>query len=216
MNKRLIALVLLIIALAVTAWALPLSRIQDTISASGPWAPIAGAAAGTALLCALVPRTAISFASGALFGAISGGVIASVAAVAAGAATFWIGRALGREAVVAHAGRRLARMDAWLARRGLLGVTVVRLMPIGPYGLVGYAYGTTSVRWWNYFGGTAIAEAPSAFAYAALGAAVVKPGAIGWLTLIPAFIGLAVAGAAFVYWRRTGRPSAARPDDLPR
>jgi uncharacterized membrane protein YdjX (TVP38/TMEM64 family) len=202
---RLIALGLLIVALAVAAVLLPLHQIQDAIADTGAWAPAAAVVIGALLLCALVPRTAISFAAGVLFGAISGGIVAVIAALIAAAATFWVGRALGRDALAAHQGDRLARLDSWLARRGLLGVTVVRLMPLAPYGLIGYAYGTTAVRWWNYVGGTAIGAAPSAFTYAALGAAVVKPGDLGWLTLIPAGVGLVIAAAAFVYWRRTGR-----------
>jgi uncharacterized membrane protein YdjX (TVP38/TMEM64 family) len=204
---RFVALCVLIAALAISAVFLPLHDIQDSVADLGAWAPAAAVVIGALLLCALVPRTAISLACGVLFGAIEGGVVAAIAALMAATATFWVGRWLGRDALAAHQGDRLARLDAWLARRGLLGVTVVRLMPLAPYGLIGYAYGTTSVRWWNYIAGTAIGAAPSAFTYAALGAAVVEPGAIGWLTLIPAGIGLAIAAAAFVYWRHTGRSS---------
>jgi uncharacterized membrane protein YdjX (TVP38/TMEM64 family) len=204
-TKRLLSLGLLIVALATIAALLPLHDIQDAVADMGAWAPAAAVVIGALLLCALVPRTAISLACGALFGALSGGTVAVIAALIAATATFWVGRALGRDALAAHHGDRVARLDAWLGRRGLLGVTVVRLMPLAPYGLIGYAYGTTSVRWWNYLGGTAIGAAPSAFTYAALGAAVVEPGAIGSLTLVPAGIGLLVALGAFVYWRRTGR-----------
>lgn len=202
--KKLIALGTLIVGLAIIALLLPLHRVQSAIADMGAWAPTAAVATGALLLCALVPRTAISVACGVLFGALSGGLVAVVAALLAAAATFWLGRALGREALAALQGDRLGRLDGWLARRGLLGVTVVRLMPLAPYGLIGYAYGTTSVPRWNYLGGTAIGAAPSAFTYAAVGAAVVRPGALGWLTLIPAGVGLLVALGAFGYWRRSG------------
>jgi uncharacterized membrane protein YdjX (TVP38/TMEM64 family) len=203
--KRLIALVILIAALAVGAVLLPLYRIPDAVSHMGPWAPVAGVAIGAVLLCALVPRTAVSLASGLLFGPISGGLVALAAGMIAAAATFAISRVLGRDAVAALEGERMARLDAWLARRGMLGVAVVRMMPLAPFGLVGYAYGTTSVRWFNYIGGTFIGATPSAFTYAAVGAAVVEPGATHWLTFLPAGLGLVVAACAFVYWRRTGR-----------
>lgn len=203
--KRLIALGALIVALTITALLLPLHRIPDDVASLGPWAPVAGAATGALLLCALVPRTAISLACGLLFGALGGGVFALIAAVLAAVATFAVGRALGREAAATLEGDRLARLDAWLARRGLLGVAVVRMMPLAPFGLIGYAYGTTSVKRRNYLGGTLIGATPSAFSYAAIGAAVVRPNAIRWLTFLPAAIGLLIAAGAFVYWRRAGR-----------
>ena len=148
-----------------------------------------GVVIGALLLCALVPRTAILVACGVLFGAIGGGIVAVIAALVAAVATFGVGRCAGTRRARRAPGDRLARLDAWLTRRGLLAVTVVRMMPLAPYGLIGYAYGTTAVRRCNYLLGTVIGAAPSAFTYAALGAAVVQPGAIGWITLIPAGMG---------------------------
>jgi uncharacterized membrane protein YdjX (TVP38/TMEM64 family) len=203
--KRLISLVALIAALAVAAFLLPLHRIPDAVSDMGAWAPVVGAVTGALLLCALVPRTAVSLASGLVFGALAGGLVGLAAAALAACATFAVGRVLGRDAVAALEGERVSRLDAWLARRGLLGVAVVRMMPLAPFGLIGYAYGATSVRFRNYLGGTLIGATPSAFTYAAIGAAVVKPGAVGWLTLAPAALGLLIAVGAFIYWRRSGR-----------
>jgi uncharacterized membrane protein YdjX (TVP38/TMEM64 family) len=202
---RLVALVALIAALAVAAALLPLHRIPDAVHRLGAWAPVVGVIVGALLLAALVPRTAISIACGALFGAIGGGFVGLAAAMTAAVATFAIGRALGRDAVATRAGSRWSRLDAWLTRRGLLAVTVVRMMPIAPYGLVGYAYGTTSVRWWQYVLGTFIGGTPSAFTYAAVGAATVRPGAIRLITFLPAAIGLLITVAAAIYWRCSGR-----------
>jgi uncharacterized membrane protein YdjX (TVP38/TMEM64 family) len=198
---RPIALVALIAALAVTAALLPLHRIPDAVAELDAWAPVVGVLVAAALLAALIPRTAISIACGALFGALGGGFVALAAALLAAAVTFAIGRALGRDAVAARAGSRWSRLDAWLSRRGLLAVTVVRMMPIAPYGLVGYAYGTTSVRRWHYALGTLIGATPSAFTYAAVGAAAVRPGSIRLVTFLPAAIGLLITVVAAVYWR---------------
>jgi uncharacterized membrane protein YdjX (TVP38/TMEM64 family) len=206
-RSRLVALLLLIAALAITAALLPLRRIPDAVAGLGAWAPVVGALVAALLLVALVPRTAISIACGALFGAIGGGLVGLVAAMCAAVVTFALGRALGRDAIAARAGSRWSRLDAWLSRRGLLAVTVVRMMPIAPYGLVGYAYGTTSVRRWHYLLGTFIGGSPSAFTYAAVGAAAVRPGAIRLITFLPAAIGLVITIAAAIYWRYSGRRS---------
>ena len=204
-RTRFVLLVILIAALAVAAGLLSPHRITDATADLGPWGPPAAIALGALLLAALVPRTAISLASGALFGAIGGGFVALGAAVIACVVTFVIGRWLGRDAVAARTGGRIASLDAWLNRTGLLSVIVVRLLPVAPYGLVGYAYGTTSVRVRNYLLVSLIGATPSAFTYAAIGAAVVRPGAIGLVTFAPAVVGLVITAAAAVYWYRTGR-----------
>jgi uncharacterized membrane protein YdjX (TVP38/TMEM64 family) len=204
-RTRFVLLVTLIVALAVSAALLPLHRIPDATADLGAWGPVAAIVLGALLLAALVPRTAISLACGALFGVIGGGFVALGAAIIAFVVTFVIGRWLGRDAIAARTGGRIASLDAWLNRTGLLSVIVVRLLPVAPYGLVGYAYGTTSVRVRNYLLGSLIGATPSAFTYAAVGAAVVKPGAVGLVTFAPAAAGLVITAAAAAYWYRTGR-----------
>lgn len=215
-RTRFVLLVTLIAALAAAAALLPLRRIPDATADLGAWGPAAAILIGALLLAALVPRTAISIACGALFGAIGGGFVALGAAVVAFVATFAIGRWLGRDAVAARTGGRIARLDAWLNRTGLLSVIVVRLLPVAPYGLVGYAYGTTSVRVRNYLLGSLIGAIPSAFTYAAVGAAVVRPGAVDLVTFAPAAVGLVVTASAAVYWYRTGRRATPHDDDRDR
>jgi uncharacterized membrane protein YdjX (TVP38/TMEM64 family) len=213
-SARFALLVALIIGLTVVAALLPLHKIQDAVQDLGAWGPPVGILIGAVLLASLVPRTAISIASGALFGAIGGGWVSYAAAILAAIATFAIGRWLGRDAVAAHAGDRLGRLDAWLASTGLISVIVVRLLPIAPYGLVGYAYGTTSVKRRNYLIGTAIGATPSAFSYAAVGAAVVRPGDTRFVTVVPAIVGFAVTGvAAFYWWRMRLRHRAVADSD---
>jgi uncharacterized membrane protein YdjX (TVP38/TMEM64 family) len=212
-SVRFVTLVVVVAGLAATAALLPLHRIPDAVARAGGWAPAVAIGAGALLLAALVPRTAISIACGALFGALAGGAVGVGAALVAATVTFAVGRWLGRAALAAHTGDRLGRLDGWLARRGLLGVLVVRMMPLAPYGLIGYAYGTTGVRTRTYLAGTLLGATPSAFSYAAVGAAVVRPGAINLASFAPAAVGLVIAVAAFVYWRRSRRhPVPACPD----
>jgi uncharacterized membrane protein YdjX (TVP38/TMEM64 family) len=213
---RFLGLVALIVALGVLALLLPLHRIPDGVRHLGAWGPITAIAIGALLLAALVPRTAISIASGALFGPLGGGAVGLAAAMLAAGTTYAAGRLLGRDAIAAPTGDRLGRMDHWLARQGLLGVVVVRMLPIAPYGLVGYAYGTTSVRLRNYVTGSLIGATPSAFSYAAVGAAVVRPGAVDLVNFAPAALGLLVTAGAAVYWQRSGRRSAPAPEGTDR
>src|SRR5689334_10906324 len=149
---------------------LPLREIPEHVQAWGGFAPIAGVTVGAALLVALVPRTPISLACGLLFGAAMGAFCALLVALVAATATFAAGRWLGREFVERKAGRHWHKLEGWIARDGAWAVAAVRALPIGPYGLTGYAYGASNVRIRHYAIGTVVAAVPSAVSYALLGA----------------------------------------------
>jgi uncharacterized membrane protein YdjX (TVP38/TMEM64 family) len=188
---------------------LPLHQIADSVVALGPAAAIAIAVVGGLLLSVLVPRTAITLACGALLGPATGAATALAAAVIAAIATYYAGRWAGRGVLAARAGGRLERLDGWLNRRGLSAVLLVRFLPLAPFGLIGYAYGTTSVCRKRYLLGTTLASIPSAVTYAVIGAAVTAPGDMNPLTLAPALIGFALTTTIVVRWRRSAKRAAA-------
>ncbi|MEV8507697.1 VTT domain-containing protein [Actinoplanes sp. NPDC051475] len=196
-------------ALGVAAAVLPLQSIADSVVALGPAAAVAIAVVGGLLLSVLVPRTAITLACGALLGPATGAATALAAAVIAAIATYYAGRWAGRGALGAKAGGRMARLDSWLNRRGLAAVLLVRFLPLAPYGLIGYAYGTTSVCRKRYLLGTTLAAIPSAVSYAVIGAAVASPGELNPVTLAPAAIGFGLTTAIVLRWRLAARRAAA-------
>ncbi|WP_239082239.1 TVP38/TMEM64 family protein [Actinoplanes teichomyceticus] len=195
--------------LAVAAATLPLREIGDAVVALGPGAAVAVAVLGGLLLSVLVPRTAVTVACGALLGAATGAIAALAAAVIAAIATYYAGRWAGRGALQARAGGRLARLDGWLNRRGLAAVLLVRFLPLAPFGLVGYAYGTTSVCRKRYLLGTTIAAIPSTVTYAVIGAAVVAPGSMSPITVAPAAFSFILSTVIIVRWRRSSRRAVA-------
>jgi uncharacterized membrane protein YdjX (TVP38/TMEM64 family) len=197
-------------ALGVAAATLPLQAIADAVTNGlGPAAAVAIAVVGGLLLSVLVPRTAITLACGALLGPSVGAATALAAAVLAAVATYYAGRWAGRGALAARSGGRLDRLDGWLNKRGLAAVLLVRFLPLAPFGLVGYAYGTTSVCRKQYLLGTTLAAIPSAITYACIGAAVAAPGEMSPLTLAPAVIGFTLTTTIVVRWRRASRRAAA-------
>ncbi|WP_243707760.1 VTT domain-containing protein [Micromonospora sp. KC606] len=171
----------------------------------GGYAPAVAVLAGALLLVALIPRTFVTLASGAIFGALEGAAYALGAALLAAALGFAVGRALGREFVAERARGRLARLDGWFARQSVLGVITVRLLPIAGYGLVSYGYGTTGARVVPFLAGSVIASAPTAFGYAAVGAAVTSPGDVNWFAAAPAALGLLASVALAHRWWRAER-----------
>jgi uncharacterized membrane protein YdjX (TVP38/TMEM64 family) len=197
-----IVLVLTVAALGAAAFLLPLHAIPAAVQQLGPLAPVAGVVVGAALLVALVPRTPISIACGLLFGTVIGAVCALALAVVAATVTFVVGRVLGREFVIRKAGRRWHRLERWIAREGVLAVAAVRAFPLGPYGLVGYAYGASNVRVRDYTLGSILAGTPSAVTYAMLGAAIGGAGAASPLTLVPLATALVLAAVVAARTRR--------------
>ena len=198
-----------IAGLAVAATTLPLRQIADAVVALGPGAAVGIAIVGGLLLSVLVPRTAITLACGALLGPATGAATALAAAVIAAVATYYAGRWAGRGVLAARSGGRLERLDGWLNKRGLSAVLLVRFLPLAPFGLIGYAYGTTSVCRKRYLLGTTLASIPSAVSYAVIGAAVTAPGQLNPLTLAPALIGFTLTTTIVVRWRRAAKRAAA-------
>jgi uncharacterized membrane protein YdjX (TVP38/TMEM64 family) len=204
---RLLGLAGMVAALAGAAIVLPVHRLPGYVDQLGLAGMFAAVPLGALLLSGLVPRSAISLACGALFGPLIGAVCALGAALLAAAGTFMVGRWLGREAVAGWCRRwdRLGRLDALTTRRGLLAVIVVRLMPIAPFGVIGYAYGASSVRIRHYLVGTLLAGLPATFSYTALGAAATSAGRFHPLTLVPTVTGFLVTAAVVVHFRRHRR-----------
>ena len=180
-------------------------EVPELVGRLGPAAPAVGVVVGAALLTALVPRTPVSLACGLLFGATVGAVCALLVALVAATVTFIAGRMLGRDFVIRRAGPRFARLESWIIREGTLAVAAVRALPLGPYGLVGYAYGASAVRVRHYALGSLISAAPSAVSYALLGAAVAAPGHLRPLSLVPLGAGLLLAAAVLIRSRAAAR-----------
>jgi uncharacterized membrane protein YdjX (TVP38/TMEM64 family) len=206
-TRRVLLLGFGVAALAATAFALPLHEIPTAVQHLGLVAPVAGVAIGAGLLVALVPRTPISLACGLLFGALTGAVCALLVALIAATVTFAAGRLLGRDFVARRAGRHWHRLEGWIEREGALAVAAVRALPLGPYGLSGYAYGASGVAVRAYAIGTFVAAVPSAVSYALLGAAVASSRSMSLLSVLPLGIGLLFSAAVIIRARRV----AARP-----
>ena len=154
-------------------------------------------------LCLLpVPRNVLSVAAGLLLGLRDGLLVALPGALLAAVAAFWIGRRLGREAVERFTGARVARVDALLARRGVVAVLACRLLPVVPFVGVNYAAGLTGVRFRDYLVGTAIGIVPGAVAYVAVGALGTSPTSWPFVAAVLALLLLSLAGTWFASRRR--------------
>jgi uncharacterized membrane protein YdjX (TVP38/TMEM64 family) len=123
-------------------------RLAVSMAEVGAAAPLVIVAAVAILLAALVPRSALAAAAGLVFGPWLGSLYVLTGAGLAALLAFAAGRRLGRDFVAARS--RLAGVDAWLTARGAWSVAVLRVLPIAPFGLVSYGFGTTGIRLRSY------------------------------------------------------------------
>ena len=161
--------VLLAIAIAALAWRYtPFGEWLDlgTIVANSkgfemqPLAVLAMFAAFVIGGLMLVPVTLLIGAAVLVFGPVEGALYAIVGALASAASTYAIGRALGREVVRRLAGRGLNALSRRLAKKGLLAMTVVRLLPLAPFSVVNAVAGASHIGWRDFLLGTLFGMVP--------------------------------------------------------
>ena len=128
------------------------------------WAPVA--LVGLYLvLCPLgLPASPLILAGGFVFGALYGGVLNYVGTLLGAAASYGLGRLLGRDLMAHILGDRLQRVEAVLNRHGFWDLARVRFLPI-PFPLVNYGAALAGVRAPVFLGGTALGLAPAVVLY---------------------------------------------------
>jgi phosphatidylserine/phosphatidylglycerophosphate/cardiolipin synthase-like enzyme/uncharacterized membrane protein YdjX (TVP38/TMEM64 family) len=164
-----LAAVLLVIAAAALAWRYtPLHEWLDlrTIVANSkglklqPLSVLAMFAAFVIGGLMLVPVTLLIGVAVLVFGPIEGALYAIVGALASAASTYAIGRVLGRDLVRRLAGRGLNALSRHLAKRGLLAMTLVRLLPLAPFSVVNAVAGASHIGWRDFLLGTVLGMVP--------------------------------------------------------
>lgn len=153
---------------------------------------------------AMLPVTALIAATGLLYGPLAGLIVAFSGSLLSAATGYGLGWLAGRRHLERLAGGRLDRISRQLARRGILSMTVVRLLPIAPFTLVNLAAGASHIRLRDFLAGTVLGMAPGIVAIALfsgqLARVLVAPDALGVGVL--AGLVLVIGAAAAWAWRR--------------
>ena len=144
-------------------------EIRAAADGAGAWAPVAFAALTVLLTLAFFPFPLMAAAGGLLFGTFSGTVLSTVGSTIGAVLAFLIARHGASDAVEALVGRRVARLQDAVARRGFVAVLYARIFPGVPRDAANYAFGLTRVALGAFTLATLIGVIPRAFAYTALG-----------------------------------------------
>jgi phospholipase D1/2 len=109
----------------------------------------------------LFPVTVLSLLTAATFGAFWGTIYATGGALASGALMFGIGHLAGFRVLRRLLGERIRKLDYHMREAGILGIALIRFLPLAPYSLVNLAAGMSSVRFVDFMLGSLLGFLPT-------------------------------------------------------
>jgi phosphatidylserine/phosphatidylglycerophosphate/cardiolipin synthase-like enzyme/uncharacterized membrane protein YdjX (TVP38/TMEM64 family) len=165
------------------------------------WAPIVLMLTYTPACLVMFPRPLITLAAVIAFGPWLGFLYSLTGIVASSIVTYYIGRRMRRDTVRRLAGPKLDRMIQVLRKRGLLAMTLLRLVPLAPFAVESIVAGAIHMRLWHVAVGTAIGLLPGTLATIIFGEAIetalTGAGDVNWW-LVGAAVGLLAGGIVAV------------------
>jgi len=131
------------------------NSLATLLEAAGFWAPLAYILFFTIGVCLFVPGVVLVSLGAAIFGTFYGFLYGWLGALSGCAATFFVGRSLGREFAASLVTGKLKEYDDKIEQNGFATVLYLRLawMPFSP---MSYGMGLTKVRFRDFFLGTAL------------------------------------------------------------
>lgn len=122
---------------------------------------------GTSLV--MFPLSILVALTGLMFGPAWGFGYALAGTLAASMCTYWVGRHLGRDALLRHGGQRLQGLSRYLSGRGVRTMTLVNLLPLAPFTLTNMLAGAFHLRFRDYMLGSLIGILPGLVGVTLLG-----------------------------------------------
>lgn len=213
---RLVVLLLLIgvgASLVLVADDLSVDGIRAVVDGLGAWAPLVYVGLYILATVFLLPGTPFTVAAGVVFGSWLGLGVVLIGATLGATGSFLIGRAVGRDAVVQLAGRRVRAIDRTLQRNGLVSVLVVRLIPLFPFNVLNLVCGVTGLKLRDYVIGTAVGIVPGTALLVLAGGSIDDPTSPLFIGSVAGFVALAVVTSLIARRMRPADAEDAGPED---
>jgi len=167
----------------------------------GPLGALLFVPLGALLNTFFLPFPLIAGAAGAIFGVAEGTASAIAIAPLAAVIQMLMARHVIRDTTGRLLGRHSERINRVLERRGFTAVLYTHLVPGLPYAPLNFAAGLTRLRVRDMGAGTALAKAPRAFAYAALGGSLSNLDAPEAQVAIVLLVLLTIGGGIALRWQ---------------
>jgi len=215
-SAAVVAVIILLVALALAWRYTPLRELINTEAlasvadafAESPFAPLAVVAAYVIGGLVVLPVTVMIAVTGIVFGPVLGFVYAIIGETLSAISIYYLGRKLGRATVRRVAGKRINELSRRIAKRGLIAVVVVRMLPIAPFTIINLIAGASHIRFRHFVLGTILGMAPGTLILVLfvdrIVAAVRTPGPLTF-TLLALIAGVALAGALLLRSRLSAR-----------
>ena len=124
------------------------------------WAVLVVMAAYAAASLVMFPLSLLVALTGLLFGPWWGFAYSLAGTLAASVLTWWVGRRLGRDALMRYGGKHLHGLSRYLSGRGIRTMTVVNLLPLAPFTLTNMMAGAFHLRFRDYMIGSTLGIVP--------------------------------------------------------
>lgn len=125
-----------------------------------PFTPLAVVAGYVVGGLVMFPVTLLIAVTGIVFGPLLGSLYAFGGTLLSAAVTYGIGHWLGRDTLQRMLGPRINRLSRRIARRGIVAMVVVRMLPVAPFTVVNLIAGASHIRFRDYLIGTALGMLP--------------------------------------------------------
>ena len=174
---RLVALIVIVIALFVAMQFLPVQQWLTTFNAWVAHAGVAGIfvfigvyAVATVLLA---PGSILTIGAGFAFGLWKGFLAVSAGAALGASLAFLVARFIARDKIetIAQRNEKFRKLDSAIGQQGARLIFLLRLSPVIPFNLSNYFYGLTAVKFWPYVLASWIGMMPGTFLYVYIGTA---------------------------------------------
>jgi uncharacterized membrane protein YdjX (TVP38/TMEM64 family) len=179
---RLILVILFIIALALVWKVTPLSEyatpekvvpILESVR-NTPWALPAGLAFYVIGTLIFFPHMIMTATIVILFAPLQAFAIAMLGSLISGAIGFFAGRKLGPKSLRTLIGDSAKKVSHYAQKGGLLGVTLLRMLPIAPYTVVNMALGMMEISFFIFLAATVLGLLPGTLVSVFLGHSVLE------------------------------------------
>lgn len=169
--RRLIGVGLLAIALALLAVAWRWTPLREWVNLAAlvslarglealPFTPIAVVLSYVVAGLMMVPVMLLIAVTGIVFGPLYGFAYALGGTLLSAAVAYGLGDWLGRETVQKMLGPRINNLSRRIAKRGILAMVVVRMLPVAPFTVVNIVAGASHIRFRDYLIGTLLGMLP--------------------------------------------------------
>jgi len=191
-------------------------ELVEEIRSQGAAAPIVFTGVGALAVAVGVPRTVPCCVGGALFGFWGGSALSVLSSLLGSAATFLLGRQLGRGFVESRVRSRFRRLDAlfrFVKTHGVSACAFLRLVPVGHCFSLNLILSVSPLSFGAFLVGSAIGFLPQSMACAWMGTAVHGESGLRIATGIALLTALSIAGWWWMRRLRQNRGSDRTSDE---